>query len=142
MSERPTSDFLRVVPLPAPLERKASQTLLKHYSLCPRSGYFYARDKGKQRTLELVRGGAVHRILERSTETMIEQGEPTIPPSLVKVIVAEALEELRVPWTEHDVVRELSYRWAGEWAIDPQAVIACETLLSLQLEGWEVRGKV
>jgi len=136
------SDFLRVAPLPQPLERRASMTLLRHYSACPRSGYFYARDKGVARTLELVRGAAVHRVLERATETMIEQGEPTIPPSLVKVIVAEALQELSVPWSEHDFVRELCYRWAGEFAIDPSAVIACETLLALELEGWQVRGKV
>lgn len=135
------SDFSRV-DLPRPLERKASQTLLKHYSACPRSGYFYARDKGVARSLELVRGAAVHRILERATELMIENGEATIPPEIVKVIVGETLGELRVPWSEHDVVRELAYRWAGEWSIDPSQVIACETLLALELEGWQVRGKV
>jgi hypothetical protein len=94
------------------------------------------------RTLELVRGAAFHRVAERATEAMIEQGEPTIPPSLVKVLVAEALEEFRVPWSEHDFLRELAYRWAGEWAIDPSAVIACETLLALDIAGWQVRGKV
>jgi hypothetical protein len=117
-------------------------TMLKHYSACPRSGYFYARDKGKTRTVELVRGAAVHRALERATELMLEQGEPTIPPSLVKVLVNETLAELHVPFSEHDYVRELCYRWAAEWSIDPRSVIACETLLALELEGWQVRGKV
>lgn len=130
------------VELPRPLERKASQTLLKHYAACPRSGYFYARDKGVARTLEMVRGAAVHRVAERATELMIAQGEPMIPPGLAKVVVGEALSELRVPFSEHDFVRELGYRWAGEWAIDPASVIACETLLALELEGWQVRGKV
>jgi hypothetical protein len=135
------SDFGAIY-LRAGLERKASMTMLRHYAECPRSGYFYARDKGTAKTIELVRGAAAHAIFERATELMIEQGEPMIPPSLVKVIVGEILAELNVPWTEHDYVREIAYRWAGEWAIDPRSVIACETLLALDVAGWQVRGKV
>lgn len=117
-------------------------TLLKHYSGCPRAGYFYARDKGKTRTLELVRGSAVHAILEQSIDSMLAYGEPTVPPEVVKTIANEVLSAQHVPFSEHDYVRELAYRWAAEWTIDPAAVIACETLFALDLEGWQVRGKV
>lgn len=141
MSEAaPVSDFSRVV-LPNGLDRKASMTLLRHYAECPRSGYFYAAYKGEARTAELVRGSAAHAIFERGTELMLQEQEPTVPAELLKVIVNEVLAE-GVPWSEHDYLREIAYRWASEWTIDPRAVIACETLLALDVGGWQVRGKV
>jgi hypothetical protein len=135
--------FARVtLPPDRQLNKRASQTLLRHYTACPRSGFLYQLHRGESQSIELVRGSALHRVCERATEAMITQGESTIPPELVKVIVNEVLADYRVPWSEHDYIREMSYRWATEAAVDPRAVIACETLLTLELGGWAVRGKV
>lgn len=117
-------------------------TFLKHYQACPRSGYFYAAHKGAMQNDAMVRGSALHTILERAVNLMIEQGEQTIPPELVKALVNEVLAEDAVPFAEHDYMREAAYRWAAEWTVDPAAVIACEQLVVLELGGWQVRGKV
>ena len=47
-----------------------------------------------------------------------------------------------MPISRHDYLREAIYRWASETAIDPSAVIACETLMVLEVEGWQVRMRV
>lgn len=137
------SRFERVIlPDHRQLRRRASQTLLRHYQACPRSGYFYALHKGDAQTIEMVRGSAVHEVFERCTKLMIAEGEQTIPPEIVKDVVNDVLAEMPVPFAEHDYIREMSFRWANEWSIDPAAVIACETLIVLELEGWNARCKV
>jgi hypothetical protein len=73
---------------------------------------------------------------------MVEQGETMIPPELLKAIVGEVLAEYPVPLEEHDYIREMAYRLAGELTVDPAQVIACETLIVLDLAGWQVRCKV
>jgi hypothetical protein len=124
------------------LNGRASQTMLRHYDRCPRSGYLYALYKGEAQTLEMVRGSALHAVLERATRAALEQGEGYIPGDVVKVIVDEVLAEYHVPFEEHDYVRECAYRWAGEFVCKPGEVIAVETLIVLQLDGWDVRMKV
>lgn len=137
------SRFSKVVLPPGrELNGKASMTLLKHYQWCPRSGYFYARDKGEAPTMELVRGSAFHEIAQRATELMLQQGEPAVPGEIVKAIVNEVLRETHVPWREHDYLRECAYRWAAEWTVDPARVVACEQLVALELAGWQVRCKI
>lgn len=128
--------------LPEPPGPGASQTFLKHYDLCPRSAFLYQQHKGEAQTAAMVRGQAFHEITERSVRLMMEQEEPTVPPDVVKVITHEVLSELPVPTQEHDVIREAADRWSREFAIDPTAVIACETLFVLPLEGWEVRCRI
>lgn len=130
------------VQLSKPLDRKVSQTLLRHFNSCHRSGYLYHETKGAVQTIEMLRGSAAHAIYERGTNLMIEQGEPILPPELIKVIANEVLAEYPLPIEEHDFVREQSYRWASEWTVDPGAVIACETLFVLELGGWQIRAKV
>lgn len=120
----------------------ASQTFLKHYDLCPRSAFLYQQHKGEASTAAMVRGSAFHEIAERAVRLMLEQEEPTIPPDVVKVIAHEVLSELPVPTSEHDVIREGADRWSREFAIEPLAVIACETLFVLPLDGWEVRCRI
>lgn len=128
--------------LSKPLDGKASMTFLRHYNGCPRSGFFYAEHKGLASTMEMVRGSAEHTILQCAVELMIALGEPSIPPELVKVIVNEVFAEQHVPFEEQDYVRESVYRWAEETTIDPSQVIACETLIVLELAGWQVRCKI
>src|SRR2546422_9735318 len=74
------------------LEKRASQTFLRHFNACPRSGYFAALTKGEGQTAAMVRGSALHAVCERGTLAMIEHGEPKLPPEVAKVIVDEVLE--------------------------------------------------
>lgn len=117
-------------------------TLLRHYNSCPRSGLMYQANKGTVQNVAMVRGSAFHAICERATKLMVEQGEPVIPPELVKDIVGDVLTDYAVPMEEHDRLREMTYRWATEWAIEPSNVIACEDLFVLDVAGWKVRAKV
>lgn len=128
--------------LSKPLDRRVSQTMLRHSNLCRRSGFLYAETKGSAQTVEMMRGSCSHAIKERATNEMLSQGEPTIPPDLVKVIVDEALEEFPVPIEEHDYLREESYRWAEQFAINPADVVCVERLIVLEIEGWHVRMKI
>jgi hypothetical protein len=132
------------VTLPKGLDGRASQTFLRHYALCPRSGYLYALHKGLESTAEMQRGSALHAVLERSIQTAMDQGEQFIPGELVKVIVGEVLAdpEFAVPVEEHDYLREMAWRWASEFSMDPQNVIALETLFELDIAGWKVRCRI
>lgn len=130
------------VHLSRPLDRRVSQTMLRMFNSCHRSGYLYAETKGAVQTVEMLRGSAAHAIYERGTNLAIEHGEPMVPPELVKVLVNEVLAEYPLPIEEHDYVREQAYRWASQFTIDPAAVIAVETLFVLDLGGWQVRCKV
>jgi hypothetical protein len=123
------------------LHGKASQTLLRHYNACPRSAYLYALHKGDASTPEMQRGSGLHAGIERGTSLAIEQGEPFVPPEIVKAIVNEVLAdpEFAIPVEEHDYLRESAYRWAAEWAVDPVSVVAVETLFVLQLGGGRTR---
>ncbi len=141
---------MRFKPVHLPADRRlngrASQTMLRHYDRCPRSGYLYALYKGEAQTIEMVRGSALHAVVERGTRHAMgegmQQAEGYVPGDVVKVIVDEVLAEYHVPLSEHDYIREMAYRWAGEFACKPAEVIACETLIVLQIDGWDVRMKV
>jgi hypothetical protein len=136
----------RFQPVHLPADRrlngKASQTFLRHFNGCPRSGYLYALHKGEAQTADMIRGSAIHEILARATQLAVDEGEPMIPGELVKVEVDKVFAEMPVPVEQHDYVRECVWRWASETAFDPPAVIAVERLIVMQLEGFEVRMKV
>jgi hypothetical protein len=121
---------------------KASQTFLRHFNGCPRSGYLYALYKGEASTAEMVRGSALHEVLERATAHMIVSGANTIPQEVVKDWVNVVIAEYHVPFEDHDYIREMAYRWAREFAIVPEEVIAVETLILLRVGGYDVRMKV
>jgi hypothetical protein len=132
------------VRLPEPLGDRASQTMLRHFNACPRSGYLYALTRGQVRTVEMMRGAAGHAILERSTRAMMEEGEAAIPGEIVKLFVDDVLSDpaFPVPLEEHDYLREAAYRWAAETAVDASSVVAVETLFSLDVDGFQVRVKI
>lgn len=121
---------------------RVSQTFLRHYNRCRRSAFLYQQTKGVMQTVEMVRGSCAHSIYEKGTLLMIENDEPKVPPELVKVLVDEELARFPLPIEEHDFVREQAYRWASEWTIDPEAVVACETMFVLRVGRYEVRCKV
>jgi hypothetical protein len=128
------------------LHGKASQTLLRHYNGCPRSAYLYALHKGDASTPEMQRGSGLHAVIERGTSLAIEQGEPFVPPEIVKAIVNEVLAdpEFAIPVEEHDYLRESAYRWAAEWAVDPDPDVwkTAETLFVWDVGGYEVRCRI
>jgi hypothetical protein len=124
------------------LNGRASQTFLRHYNGCPRSGYLYALYKGEASTVEMVRGSALHAVCERSTALAISNEWVTIPQEIVKDMVNVVLAEYPVPLEEHDYIREMAYRWATEYAAKPREVIAIESLIVLHVGGWDVRMKV
>jgi hypothetical protein len=124
------------------LEGKASQTFLRHYDRCPRSGYLYALYKGEASNVDMVRGRAAHEILERCTRACLENGEVAIPPELAKAIVDEVFAEQHVPLDQHDYIRESVYRWASEWTVDPAVPTWVEQMVVLEVDGWQVRMKV
>lgn len=124
------------------LNGAVSQTALKHFDACPRSGFLYLLHKGEASTDRMVRGSAGHAALERCIRACVENGEVSIPPELAKAVMDEVLAEYPVPLRYHDELREDVYRWASETAVDPSAVIACETLIVLDVDGFPVRMKV
>lgn len=131
------------VVLPKPLDGRASMTMLRHYAGCPRSGFFYAAHKNEDgASIEMVRGSALHEVAERAVGLMVANGEATIPDDLLKTLVADVLGEMPVPWEEHDYLRECAYRWSRDFTCDPAKVICCETLIVLDVGGWEVRCKI
>jgi hypothetical protein len=126
------------------LNGRANQTLLRKFNLCPRGGYLHRLYDGGAPTPAMQRGSAFHRVVELATLAAIENGEPVVPSEIVKdyVDVVLASPEYHVPVEEHDLMREAAARWADETAIDPAAVIGCETLFVLDVAGWEVRARV
>jgi hypothetical protein len=124
------------------LNGKASQTFLRHYNACPRSGYLYSLYKGEASTIEMVRGSALHAILERSAALAVANDAVSVPQEIVKDMVNVVLAEHHVPFEEHDYIRESAYRWAREYAAVPAEVVAIESLIVLRVGGWDVRMKV
>lgn len=124
------------------LNGRVSQTMLRHFNGCPRAAYLYATTRGFGQTVEMVRGSAYHAVKQRAVEAMIANGEALIPPEVVKAIVNEVLAEFPVPFEEHDYMREMAYRWAGEWTVDPAQVVCVERLIVLKVGEWDVRCKV
>lgn len=124
------------------LNQRASQTFLRHYNACPRSGYLQAKYRREASTVEMQRGRALHLVLERSTKLMVEHNEVTIPPEVVKAELEAVLAELPVPVEEHDYIRECAYRWASEFTVDPSTLVACETLFTMAVGDFQVRCRV
>lgn len=129
------------------LKNRASQTALRHYQACPRAGFLYFLHKGSASTREMQRGKALHLIHERAVRVMLEQGEKAIPPELVKTLADEVLAEVAVPFEEHDFLRESAFRLGSEIAVDPESVVAVETLFALDVplpsgEPFEVRCRI
>jgi PD-(D/E)XK nuclease superfamily len=127
------------------LNRRVSQGFLRHFNVCPRSAYLGQTYKRIDvRTVPMERGRAFHTLAERTIKLMVDRNEPTVPPDVVKPILDEVLAdpEHAVPIDEHDQLREAVWRWSTEIAIDPPAVVACETLFTMDVLGWQVRCRV
>jgi hypothetical protein len=120
--------------LPDGLGGRVTQTALRHYAACPRSGFLAVKYRGVDAsTAEMVRGKAVHLVHERAVRLMLENGEVTIPPEVVRDLADVVLAELPVPFAEHDACREMAWRIGSELALEPETVVAAETLFALDV---------
>lgn len=127
---------------PVHTDGRISQTILRKFNQCPRSGYLALKYKGHETGIPLTAGSAVHEIIERSIRLCITQDENTIPPEIVKAIANEVFAEYPVPVEEHDRIREMVYRWAAQKAIVPSMVLALETLFEIDVDGFKVRCRI
>lgn len=126
------------------LNRSISMTFARHYNRCARSAFLYQQHEGGPPSVEMLRGRAMHRMIEVAIRTAIEEGEPIIPPDVVKAIVDEVIADpgYWFPVEQHDYVREAMHRWASETAIEAAAVVALETLFELDLGAFVLRGRI
>jgi hypothetical protein len=147
MSEVDLLEHLNLRELPAldPIEppERLSQTLLRHFDNCQRSAYLYVVHHGGLPGTQLDRGSALHLAIARATNTMLVEGEPTMPPDVAKVILDEVLDEhheFTIPIAEQDDLREMMYHWSQSTTINPAAVVAVERKFVLELEGHTLSG--
>ena len=133
------------------LDGRYSVTFGRAENQCPRSAFLYVKYSGGAAAHPLERGSALHRVFEVATRTLLDENagqerpEP-IPAEVVKVIVNEVLADphYRCPFEEHDYLREAAYRWADEvrTLFDPRRIVAVETLMVLEVGGWQIRAKI
>ena len=125
--------------------RSFSATFGRAYNLCKRAAYLYAKYRREPApSVPLLVGSCLHRILQLCTVAAIEQGEGRVPPELAKAIAIEVFAdpEYWCPVEHHDYIREAVYRWAEWTEIDPEKVIAVETLFELDLGPLVLRAKI
>lgn len=130
--------------LEAGIGPKLSVTFGRHENVCSRAGFLYAKYRGGASTHAMERGSALHRVLQLATQLAVDNGEPMVPPEVVKDLVAQVLADpvYRCPIEEQDYLRESAYRWAEEATFDASTLIACETMFSLDIGGFEMRGVI
>lgn len=125
-------DLRRLEPVdPVTVPDRFSQTLVVKSDACPRSAYLYMKYSGGAPSPEMIRGTALHMVLERATNMALEQDEGEVPPELVRDLVAEVLREVPVPSHEVDYVRMMAHRWAERTTLDPARIVAVERKILL-----------
>lgn len=124
---------------------RLSQTLLGKHDNCPRSAYLYLKYGGGTPSHAMMRGTALHEVVERLKLTMVEQGEWTIPGD-VAAEMADAVMVEHPEWVlraeDQDVVRLCAYNWAEATALDLDAIVAVELPMHLELAGWTLSGRI
>ncbi len=119
-----------------------SQTLLRMFDRCERSGYLYVKYSGGPGSHDMARGTAFHVFAERATRLLCEQEEPRLPGDLGKALMTEVLHEIAVPVEQHDRLRQMAWHWCDGTVIDPSRVIAVEQKIVLPIGGRDVSMKV
>jgi hypothetical protein len=119
-----------------------SQTLLSKHDLCPRSAYLYRRYNGGPGSLELDRGIALHEIIERAENLMLENGEMTIPGEVARDLAEAVMAErtdLVLSASEQDRVRGMAWNWAKspQGTIDPETLLGIELSLEIEIGGFK-----
>lgn len=121
------------------------QTLLSRHDKCPYSAMLYMELDGGADSHQLTRGSVFHLVRQRCVETIVAQGEQTIPgemaTELADALMAEHLEWC-LPTDEQDVVRLCAYNWAESYVHDPEAFIGVEIPMQIELGGVTVTGTI
>jgi hypothetical protein len=139
----PATDPRKLAPVePVDLPARLSQTLLRHFDRCARSGYLYMKHGGGVPSPAMARGTAFHLFAERATRLLVEESEPRLPYDVGRGLMVEVFGEVDVPVAEHDRLRQMAYHWCEGFAIDPDKVVAVEQKMVLDIGGWTVSGKV
>jgi len=139
-----TIDFRDLPPVEDPIERRTSyrQTFLKQFSRCARSAYLYERYDGGAASHALLRGSALHRVLELATRECLATGEVQIPFDVVKAIVNEVLAQHPLPPDEADAVRIMAYHWAEATLLPIANIAGVEAKFTLHLQELDVTGTI
>jgi PD-(D/E)XK nuclease superfamily len=130
------------------LNWRPSQSFLKLHDRCDRAAFLYLHFGGGAPTLEMNRGKVVHDVIERCTNLALDQPEPEgrmDVPEIAKDVLLEYLAEnpqIQLSAVERDACRAMVYNWALGDYWDPEAVIAIETPLTMEVAGFEVVGHV
>lgn len=143
----PLVDLREFPPVEEKVERpeKASQSLLARMDVCPRSAFLYRKYGGGTQSHAMARGEVFHETVERLTQLLMDSDEKEIPPEVAKDHAQAVIEErtdLVLPEYEQDAVRLMAWNWAQGTIIDAEHVIACETMVELELGDWTIRGKI
>jgi RecB family exonuclease len=123
----------------------ASQSLLARIDVCPFSGALYIDYKGGPQTAALARGEVCHHFFERATNMLMEQEEPSMPPEVGKDLMQAIIEErtdLALPAGEQESCRIIAWNWSEATVLDLNSIVCVESMLSLQIGEWTVRGRV
>lgn len=142
-----TVDLRSFPPVEANVERpeRLRQTLLAKHDNCPRSAYLYLKYDGGPPSHPKSRGTALHEVVERLKEIMVEQSEPTIPGDLATA-TADAVMAEHPEWVlraeDQDVVRLCAYNWAEATVLDLDAIVAVELPMHLELGDWTLSGRI
>ena len=89
--------------------------------------------------------GEDHRAIFRDFLEQAGAGPARLDPDDARDLMQQVLldhPELNVPVGQQEPLRAMAWNFATGHIIDARAVIAVETLLELELDGWTLRGKV
>ena len=96
---------------------------------------------------DLARAREMSSSEEQLREWLQEQGVATVQISvdeardLMQQVIKQSAD-LVVPTAEQDALRAMAWNFATGHVIDPTKVVALETMLELEIDGWTVRGKL
>lgn len=127
------------------IERPESvrQSFLAKYDSCPHSAYLYLKHDGGTESHYKTRGTAFHLFMQRATEEMLEQGEPTMPGDVGRQMADEIMAE-HPEWVisakEQDAVRLMAWNWCEATVLDLNALIGVEVPLKIELGGYTITG--
>jgi RecB family exonuclease len=121
-----------------------SQTFLRTHDRCDRAAMLYLNYAAGAGSHELNRGAIVHEVIARLTRLAVEHGEGRLDsPEIAKDELLDYLREhpnLQLSAAERDACRYMVSNWAVGEYFDPEAVIAIETPISLEVGGYVIEG--
>lgn len=125
--------------------RTAGQTMLSHADNCLRAAALYLIFGGGVESHNTARGTVAHIFAEEATNYLLEEGELQMPPEVAKDRMQALIEERTdyvLPEREQEALRIFAWNWAQGTTVSAETVVAVETMFTLELAGWTVRGRI